>query len=336
VRRDELTILPVQADAGCDAETGVCAIPSDKPERPSMTRNALLVTGASGHLGRRILDLLLAEGTGPIIATTRKPESLAEYAAKGVEVRRASFADDQATLAAAFKGVGRALLVSTDDLSDQRLPQQVNAVKALEAAGATHIVYTSLPRADSSLVLIAPDHAGTEKAIAQTKLGYTFLRNNLYAEMLFFSLPGALASGQLVDARGNGKTAFVTREDCARVAAAVLAGTKAERAAYDITGPEALTSGEVVAIASEVLGKPLRHLSVAKQARIDGAVQHGLRRHVAEIVASFDVSIATGQFETVTDAVMTLTGKKPQSLRGFIAGNREAFLAPPKSLSAHV
>jgi NAD(P)H dehydrogenase (quinone) len=293
-----------------------------------MTNRALLVTGASGQLGRRVLDHLLAQGAGPIIATTRRPDSLAEYAAKGVEVRRASFDDDQATLAAAFEGVGRALLISTDELGDRRLPQQVNAVKALEAAGATHIVYTSLPGADTSTVLIAPDHAGTEKAIAATKLGYTFLRNNLYAETLSLSLPGALASGQLVDARGHGKTAFVTREDCARVAAAVLARTKAERAAYEITGPEALTSDEVVAIASEVLGKPLTHVSVPKDALIEGAVQHGLPRPVAEILASFDVSIANGQLETVTDAVEKLTGQKPQSIREFIAANREAFLTP--------
>ncbi len=296
-----------------------------------MTSNPLLITGASGHLGRRVLDILLAQGAGPIIATTRKPESLAQYAAKGVEVRRASFTDDPSTLAAAFKGVGRALLISTDDLSDQRLPQQVNAVNALAAAGATHLVYTSLPGADTSTVLIAPHHAGTEKAIAETKLGYTFLRNNLYAEMLFFFLPGALASGRLVDARGDGKTAFVAREDCARVAAAALTSTKDARAAYDITGSEALTSDEVVAIASDVLGKPIAHVSVSKDARIDGAVKHGLPRRVAEIMASFDVSIANGELETVTDAVEILTGKKPQSIREFIAANREAFLAPPKT-----
>jgi len=299
----------------------------------STTNQALLVTGASGQLGRRVLDLLLARGVGRIIATTRKPESLAEYRARGVEVRRASFADAPATLAAAFEGAQRALLISTDDVTEQRLPQQANAVKALEAAGVAHVVYTSLPAADTSTVLIAPHHAGTEKAIAETKLGYTFLRNNLYAEMLFLSLPGALASGQLVDARGRGKTAFVTREDCARVAAAVLASGKTERAAHDVTGPEALTSDEVVAIASEVLEKPLAHLSVSKEARIDGVVKHGLPRPLAELIASFDVSIARGELERVTDSVEKLTGKKPQSLREFMLASRAAFLAPPRSLA---
>ena len=298
-----------------------------------MTIDALLVTGASGHFGRRVLDLLLAQGLAPLVATTRTPESLAAYTAKGVVVRRASFTDDRATLASAFKGARRALLISTDDVTDQRLPQQVNAVKALEAAAVEHVIYTSLPGAETSTVLIAPDHAGTERAIAETKLGYTFLRNNIYADMLFFSLPGALASGQLVDARGNGKTAFVTREDCARVAAAVLASAKTERAVYDVTGPQALTSDEVVAIASEVLGKPLRHLSVGKDARVEGAVRHGLPRRLAELIASFDVSIANGQLETATDSVEKLTGKKPQSLRDFIVANRAAFMAPPKSVT---
>jgi NAD(P)H dehydrogenase (quinone) len=290
----------------------------------------LLITGASGHLGRRVLDLVLAEGAGPIIATTRKPESLADYARKGVEVRRGSFDDDQATLAAAFKGAKRALLISTDDLTDRRIVQQVNAVKALEAAGVEHVVYTSLPGADTSTVLIAPHHAATEKAIAETRLGYTFLRNNLYAEMLFLSLPGALASGKLVDARGNGKTAFVTREDCARVAAAVLMNSRMERTAYDVTGPEALTSDEVAAIASEVLGKPMTHVSVSKEARIEGAVNHGLPRPIAEVVASFDVAIANGELARTTNAVEELTGKKPQSLRELMTAHRAAFLASQK------
>lgn len=290
----------------------------------------LLITGASGHLGRRVLDLVLAEGGGPLIATTRSPESLADYARKGVEVRHASFGDDQATLATAFKGAKRALLISTDDLTDRRLAQQVNAVKALEAAGVEHVIYTSLPGADTSTVLIAPHHAATEKAIAETRLGYTFLRNNMYAEMLFLSLPGALASGKLIDARGNGKTAFVTRDDCARVAAAVLMSSRMERTAYDITGLEALTSDEVVAIASDVLDRPMTHVSVSRDARIEGAMKHGLPRLVAEVVASFDVAIANGQLERTTNSVEELTGRKPRSLREFMTAHRAAFLASQK------
>src|SRR6516165_8998835 len=112
-----------------------------------MANDKLLVTGASGKLGQRVLELLLSADAGPIVATTRKPETLAAWAARGVEVRRADY-DAPETLATALAGVERALLISTDSIErpGQRLEQQRRAVRALEAAGVRHVVYTSMPR----------------------------------------------------------------------------------------------------------------------------------------------------------------------------------------------
>jgi len=292
-----------------------------------MSNSPFLVTGASGQLGRRVVELLLAQDLGPIIATTRTPDALKELAARGVEVRRADF-EDEASLVQAFRGAGRALLVSTDalDRPGKRLAQHQRAIRALEAAGVKHVVYTSLPNPAGSVISIAPDHAGTEAALAASRLDFTILRNNLYADLLFMSLPQAIASGQLVDARGDGAVAYVTREDCARAAAAVLADRSSSgRRTLDVTGPAALTSDELAALASEVVGRKIVHVSVPGDALVRGLVEHGLPQPVAELLASFDAGIARGELATATDTVQRLTGRAPSSLRDFLVENRAAL-----------
>jgi NAD(P)H dehydrogenase (quinone) len=293
-----------------------------------MASTPLLVTGAAGQIGRRVLDLLLAAKAGPIIATTRKPEALAEYAAKGVEVRRADF-DDEAGLAVAFKGAGRALLISTDKLDrpGARLAQHLAAVRALEKAGVRHVVYTSFVNAEpSSKVLISGDHHATEAALAKSSLDFTILRNNVYLDMLLMALPQAVATGQWFNARGNGAAAFVTREDCARAAAAALAASTTGRTRLDITGPEALTSEQVAAITSRVTGRPVKHVSLPPEALKEGMVKNGLPPPVADLLLSFDAANQAGEFAVVTDAVLKLTGKAPQSVEEFLTAHRSALL----------
>ena len=292
-----------------------------------MSTSPLLVTGASGKLGRRVIEILLEAKAGPLIATTRTPASLADLAARGVTVRAADF-DDPASLPQAFQGVGRALLVSTDvlDLGGRRLVQHRRAVEALEAAGVEHVVYTSLPKPQDSPILIAADHAGTEKLLEASRLGYTVLRNNLYAEALFMTLPAALASGQLVDARSEGAVAYVSREDCARAAAAALADRAATaRRTLDVTGPAALTSGELAALVSELFGRTVSHVQVPPAALIEGLLAHGLPEPMAALFASFDAGIARRDLAAVSGAVEQLTGRAPQGVREFLLTHRAAL-----------
>ena len=159
--------------------------------------DTLLVTGASGQLGRRVLAHLLDTCAVPparLIAVTRDPAKLADFAARGVEVRRGDF-DDPGSLGEAFKGAGRLLLISTDalDTPGRRLAQHQAAIAAAKTAGVRHIVYTSMPNPDGSPIPFAPDHLGTEQALALSGRGWTILRNAWYFENLAFSLPGALA-----------------------------------------------------------------------------------------------------------------------------------------------
>ncbi|MDN5923954.1 MAG: NAD(P)H-binding protein, partial [Xanthomonadales bacterium] len=153
----------------------------------------LLVTGANGKLGRHVVQLLLEAGTDHVIAASRDTAKLADLAATGAETRRADF-DDVASLAAAFKGVDRVLIISTDSLdAGQRLRQHLAAVKAATEAG-VEIVYTSMPKPDTSAVIFAPDHAGTEKAIIASGRPFTILRDAWYQETLLMTLPSAFAS----------------------------------------------------------------------------------------------------------------------------------------------
>lgn len=284
----------------------------------------LLVTGAGGHLGRLVINHLLERGQS-VIATTRSPEKLADLAARGVDVRRADF-DDRGSLDAAFAGADRALLISTDTLGKPgaRIAQHRAAVAALAASGVGHVVYTSMPNADTSVCLIARDHAATEAALAEAGLGYTILRNCIYSEMLLRTLPVVVASGTLVDAKDNGGVAYVTRDDCARAAAGALISATG-RSTHDITGPAAVTGEQLAALVTDVTSRPVRYVSVPHDQLVARLVQHGLPPAIAEILASFDVAAAAGDFSAVSPSVGELAGRAPTPLHTFLHANRAAL-----------
>jgi NAD(P)H dehydrogenase (quinone) len=283
--------------------------------------DTLLVTGASGHLGRRVLHHLvntLGVPAGRIIATTRKPATLSDWAAKGVIVRASDF-DDPASLVAAFEGASRVLLISTDTIG-RRVAQHQAAIDAAVKVGAHHVVYTSMPTPEKSLVLFAPDHAGTEAALAASSLpSWAVLRNNWYFENLFLGLPSAIASGKWFTATGSGRTADISRDDLARAAAAALAGADRRKATYTISGAKARSVPETAALVSQAVGKPIEVIPVTVEDLVQGMVAHGVPEPMARIIASFDASIAAGQLADVTGDFKALTGVDPQPFEEWLA-----------------
>ena len=288
----------------------------------------ILVTGASGHLGRAIINHLLnSQGVAPsrIIAGSRDTSKLADLAAKGVTVRTVDF--DDADLSKAFTGADTVMLVSTDALdgAGTRLRQHKAAIAAAKQAGAKRIGYASLPNADTSKVSFAPDHLGSEEAIKATGVTYLIFRNNWYSENLFMSLPQAVKSGQWYTSAADGRTAFVARDDIAAAIAGALANPPASSVTYALTGAEAFTNDEVAALASGIIGKPIQVIHLTDEQLAGGMKAAGVPDAYIPTFVSFDTAARTGGLATVTGDVGKLSGRKPQPLAAFLTENKAAL-----------
>ncbi|MBP2334827.1 NAD(P)H dehydrogenase (quinone) [Saccharothrix coeruleofusca] len=282
----------------------------------------IAITGASGPLGRAAAEFLL-EQVDPreVVLTTRSPDSLADFAARGARVRRADFTEPE-TLSSAFDGVERLLLISLDAIGARLEPQRA-AIAAAVAAGVGHIVYTSLPEpVPANPAVVVPDHAGTEQTLRESGAQWTMLRNNLYAHTQAATVAGAAAAGRLVTNSGSGATAYVAREDCAAAAAAILAGGGHENQAYDITGPRAVTAHDLAALAAEVGDGAVEVVQVEDGEMIAHLQRAGLPLPAAELVTSFGASARAGYLSTVSTTVQDLTGRAPRSLEDVVRASR--------------
>jgi NAD(P)H dehydrogenase (quinone) len=290
----------------------------------------LLVTGASGHLGRGIIEHLVKDRKVPgkrIIAVTRDPSRLGDFAARGIDVRQGDLSD-RGSLEKAFAGADRVLVISTDTApgSGERVKQHEAAVAAAKAAGASRVLYTSLPNPDVSVISFAFEHLGSEKAVKESGLPYTIFRNSWYHENLFMSLPQALKTGQWFSAAGDGRVAYGARDDFAAAIAAGLASDEADSKIYTLTGPKAFSTAEVAELASGILGKPVGVVPVTDEQLATGLRQAGLPEPVVRMIVSIDANTRAGHIDIVTDAIETLSGRKPQSLRTFLETNKAALL----------
>lgn len=293
--------------------------------------HTILVTGAAGQLGQRVIHHLLETykvSPSDIVAATRNPDKLGDIAAKGVQIRKADF-DDAAGLEAAFAGIDRLLIISTDTLDrpGARIAQHKTAVAAAIKAGVKHLLYTSMPAPDNSLVSFAPDHLGTEQAIKASGLSYTIFRNAWYMDNFLHAMPHNLQVGSWYTATGEGRVANISRDDCAIAIAAALASDATKSATYTLTGSQSLTSDEIAAIVSEVSGKPLRVVHVNDEQLAAGLAGAGLPPFYVDMLVSADANTRAGNFDIVTDDFNQLTGKEPQLLKNFFAQHKAALTA---------
>ncbi|WP_163268600.1 NmrA family NAD(P)-binding protein [Chelativorans alearense] len=291
--------------------------------------DTLFVTGASGQLGRAIINSLLgAQKVAPsrIVAGTRNPGKLADLAAKGINVAKADF-DDPSGLEKSFAGSGTVLIVSTDamDAPGKRLRRHQAAIAAAAKAGAKRIAYTSLPKAENSAISFAPDHLGSEQAVKATGLPYLIFRNSWYAENLFMSLPQALKSGQWYTSAGEGRIAYVPRADQAAAIAGALANPPTTSTTYTLTGTEALSNAEIAVLASEITGKPIQVVNLTDEQLAGSMKAAGMPEPAIPMILSFNVAARAGDLATVTSDVERLSGRKPLSVRDWLTANRAAF-----------
>lgn len=295
----------------------------------------LLVTGASGQFGaaaiRHLIDTL-GVPANRIGAATRDPSRLRELEASGVNVVEADF-DRPETLRRAFAGVGPLLIVSTDALGvpGKRLAQHQAAVHAAAEAGVRHVVYTSLPNAETSAVSFAPDHLGTEKAIEASGIpGWTILRNNWYAENVLLSLPQALASGTWYSAAGDGQIAYLIRDDLALAAATALASDFTGQRTLTLSGTRGYTAREIAGLASAATGRKLDVVPVPVDGLVQGLLGAGLPKPVAETIASFDAAAAAGHLDGTPDDYAELTGRQPTAFADWFATSGAKGLSAAK------
>jgi NAD(P)H dehydrogenase (quinone) len=289
---------------------------------PGQAARKLIITGASGQLGRATAAATLEHvPAGDLILVTRRPESIDELAALGADVRFGDF-DDPASLATAFAGGGRMLLISATDL-EKRVDQHRRAIDAAKTAGVRHVIYTSgLAPGPPNPAAVAPSHYATEQALAASGLDWTVLRNSLYADYQVVVAHNVIEQGKLVHNHGDGRVAYVARADCARAAAAVLVGDGHAGRIYDITGPEAVSAEEFAALCSELSGRSIETLDCDDDSFIATLVGNAAHddhlRFGAALVASFGRSIREGYMASCTDAVATLTGRPPRALRALL------------------
>lgn len=280
----------------------------------------IVITGASGQLGRLVIAELLAQGVpaGQIVAAVRSPAKAADLAAQGLHVREADY-NRPDTLASAFAGAERVLLISSSEVG-QRLPQHQAVVQAAQAAGVAQLVYTSLLRADTSPLGLGAEHAATEAAIRASGLRHVMLRNGWYTENYLASVPPALQHSAFIGSAGEGRIASATRADYAAAAAAVLTQPIGENRSYELAGDTAYTLAELVAELNAQTGKAVAYVNLSPaefEAALNGA---GLPAPLSALLADSDVGAAQGGLFDDGHQLSALIGRPTTSLAQALAG----------------
>lgn len=287
----------------------------------------IIVSGASGQFGHAAASQLLDMGED-VICLSRRTDSLADLAARGAEVRAADF-DSPDGLEQAMAGGEKLLLISTT-MVGQRPRQHGNAIRAAVAAGVKHIVYTSIMDGGNPdhPAVEQHDHYATEQLLKASGASWTILYNAQYSEAVATAMAiPALAAGTKPDNCGEGRMPFVSRDDCVRVAVAVLTQPGHENKGYNVTGPELLTVPQAMAMVSEMAGKPIEIVPVDDEGMYQYFDSLGVARRsqdlkpddaipwASEGMVTFGQAIREGLFDVESDAVERITGQPPRSLR---------------------
>jgi NAD(P)H dehydrogenase (quinone) len=253
----------------------------------------IVITGASGQLGRLVIEALLKKlPASEIVAAVRSPEKVSDLAARGVQIRHADYSQP-ATLDTAFKGADKLLLISSSEVG-QRVPQHRAVIDAAKRAGVKLLAYTSLLHADTSPLGLAAEHQETEALLRESGLPHVLLRNGWYSENYAAGVPAALAHGVLLGSAGSGRIASAARANYAAAAATVLTLNDQAGRIYELAGDTAYTLTELAAEISAQSGKEIAYKDLPEadyKAILLGA---GLPEGLAALLADSDTGASKG------------------------------------------
>lgn len=253
----------------------------------------IALTGATGQLGRLVIDRLLADiDPGRLVATARTPAKAAALRARGVQVRIADYSTADSLLPA-FAGVERLLLISSNEVG-QRTAQHRNVIAAAKHQGVKLLVYTSILHADTSPLNLAEEHRQTEAILTSSGVPFVILRNSWYTENYTAAIPAALANGAVYGSAGQGRISAATRADFAAAAAAVLTGSGHAGKTYELAGDESFTLADLAAEVSRQTGRNIPYRDLPEADYRAALIHAGLPAELAANIASWDVGAAQG------------------------------------------
>lgn len=268
----------------------------------------IAVTGATGQLGRLVIDALLTRvGANEVVALVRDPAKAQDLAAKGVTVRRGDYSQAD-TLSTALAGVDRLLLISSNELG-QRAAQHRAVVDAAKAAGVQFIAYTSLLHADSSVLGLAAEHLDTEAALRESGVPHALLRNGWYSENYAASIPAALEHGAVLGSAQDGKIASASRADYALAAAVVLTTDGQDGKVYELAGDAAYTLTQFAENIASQSGKAVVYNDLPEQAYKEALLGFGLPEGIASLLADSDAGAAKGALFDDSKVLSQLIGR---------------------------
>lgn len=283
------------------------------------------ITGASGQLGRLVISQLLKTvPASQLIAIVRKPSSIADLAAQGVQVRQADY-NDSAAMQAALQGVQRLLLISSSEIG-QREAQHRNVIQAAKAAGVQLIAYTSLLHADRSPLALAQEHVATEQILRDSGIAHAILRNGWYTENYLGSLPVVLQYGAVLGASGEGRISSASRADYAAAAAAVLQDANAGGKVLELAGDTSYSLGELAAEIAAQSGKPVQFQNMPTAAYQAALESFGLPAGFAALLADSDEGASKGGLFDDSHTLSQLIGRSTTTMAASVA---EALAALP-------
>jgi NAD(P)H dehydrogenase (quinone) len=285
----------------------------------------LLITGATGHLGRLVVEQLLAAGVpaGDIVATGRATDKIKDLADRGVRVRPVDFADP-AAVRAAVAGADRVLLVSAMD-PGARVAQHGTVIDAARAAGVELVAYTSIVNAGTATIELAADHQATEQLLRDSGVPHVLLRNGWYHENYTDRLPAFLAQGAIPGSAGHGRISAAARADYAAAAVRVLTTDGHAGRAYELGGDEPFTMAQLAAEITAQSGKEVRYVDLPEAEYAKALREHGMPGAFADMVAETDAAVAEGALHTPSGDLAALTGRPATTLSAAVAAALRAL-----------